>query len=151
MTVATELPKAMARFPTGVLVGDLLEEVGDADPAGLPEVEGRFEGGTDVVRVDVEVPDAVAADHHDRITDLSPGRLERLDAVVGQLEEVHHLVTEVANVAGAVADESVQVIPLPSVPLKNSLPPPAGAWKLLSTVGIGSPSTTCNAESSNSR
>ena len=40
---------------------DLLEQVGDPDLLGAAGVDGRLDGGADVVGVDVAVPDAVAA------------------------------------------------------------------------------------------
>ena len=59
----------------GVLVGDLLEQVGDPDllrPAA--EVERHLDRGADVVGVDVAVPQPVAADDHDRVADRAPRR-----------------------------------------------------------------------------
>ena len=55
-------------------------------------------GGADVVGVDVAVPDAVAADDHDRVADARPHVLERGDGLVRRLEEVHDLVAQVADV-----------------------------------------------------
>ena len=80
---------------------DLLEEVGDADLLRPTGVDGGLDGGPDVVGVDVAVPDAVATDHDDGIPDAGPHVLERRDRLVGCLEEVHHLVAEVADTVGA--------------------------------------------------
>jgi hypothetical protein len=83
----------------GVLLGDLLEQVGHPDllrPA--TEVERDLDGGADVVGVDVAVPQAVAADDDDRVADRSPPLLEGLDARRRQVEEVHDLVALLAHV-----------------------------------------------------
>ena len=58
---------------------DLLEQVGDPDVAGPAGVDGGLDRGADVVGVDVAVPDAVAADDHDRVADAGPHVLERGD------------------------------------------------------------------------
>ena len=50
---------------------DLLVEVGDADVGGTPDRDAGLDGGADVVGVHVAVPDAVAADHHDRVAEVS--------------------------------------------------------------------------------
>ena len=81
-----------------VLVGDLLEQVGHADPARpAVEVERRLDRRADVVGVDVAVPGALAADDHDRVADRSPALLEIADPRVVELEEVHHLVPHLAG------------------------------------------------------
>ena len=65
---------------------------------GRPQSMAASIGGADVVGVDVAVPDAVAADHHDRVADAGPHVLERRDGLVGRLEEVHDLVAQVGEV-----------------------------------------------------
>jgi hypothetical protein len=77
------------------LLFDLLVQVGDPDVPGPAGVEGRFDGGADVVGMDVAVPQTLAADHHDRIADPGPDLLEGGHGGVGRVEEVHHLVAQV--------------------------------------------------------
>ena len=67
---------------------------------GRPQSRAASIGGADVVGVDVAVPDAVAADHDDRVADAGPHVLERGDGVVVGLEEVHDLVAQVAVARG---------------------------------------------------
>ena len=87
----------------GVLGRHLLEQVGDADLLRPPvERERDLDRGTDVVGVDVAVPEPVAADHDDRVADLAPTVLEGVDPLVGEVEEVHHLVALLADVEPAV-------------------------------------------------
>ncbi len=62
---------------------------------GPPGIERRLDRGADVVGVDVAVPQALAADDDDRVADAGPHVLEGGDRVVGRVEEVHDLVTEV--------------------------------------------------------
>ncbi len=44
------------------------------------------------------VPQAVTTHDHDRPADGSPALLERLDQLVCKIEEVHHLVSQFADV-----------------------------------------------------
>ena len=46
----------------------------------------------------VAVPEPVASDDDDRVTDLAPRLLEGPDVVVDEIEEVHHLVALLADV-----------------------------------------------------
>ena len=64
--------------PSGLRRGciHLLEEVGDADVARTTDRDAGLDGGADVVGVHVAVPQAVAADHHDRVAEAAPRRLE---------------------------------------------------------------------------
>ena len=48
--------------------------------------------------VHVTVPETVAAHDDDRVADRSPAVLELVDPLVGQVEEVHHLVALLADV-----------------------------------------------------
>ena len=64
------------------LLLDLLEQVGHPDLAGAAAVQGGLDGVADVVGVDVAVPEAVAADDHDRVADAGPHVLERRDGRV---------------------------------------------------------------------
>ena len=82
------------------LLFDLLGQVGHPDLARPPGVEARFDGGPDVVGVDVAVPEAVPADHHDGVADPGPDFLEGGDGVVGRVEQVHDLVAQVARRRG---------------------------------------------------
>ena len=82
------------RLPHPALLLDLLPEVGDPDLAGPAGLEGGLDGGTDVVGVDVAVPQAVAADDDDRVAEPGPHLAERRDGLVGRLEEVHDLVAQ---------------------------------------------------------
>ena len=90
---------AMRRLAVGVLLGDLLEQVGHPDLLrATVEVERDLDRRADVVRVDVAVPEAVAADDDDRVADRTPALLERLDPVVDEIHEVHDLVPLLADV-----------------------------------------------------
>ena len=90
-------------FAAGVLGGDLLEQVGDADlERTAVEVERRLDRRSDVVRVDVAVPRPVAADDDDRVADRPPPLLERLDVRIVEVAEEHHLVALLADVQLAV-------------------------------------------------
>ena len=90
------------RFTLGLVAADLLahpglflgllEQVGDADPVGSPDGDAGLDSCADVVRVDMAVPDAVAADDDDRIAEFSPGVLEARHGVVRCVEEEHDLV-----------------------------------------------------------
>ena len=82
-----------------VLLVDLFEEIAHTDrlrPSA--EVERHFDRRPDLVGVHVTVPESVAADHDDRVTDLAPAFLELADVLVGQVEEVHHLVALLADI-----------------------------------------------------
>ena len=76
---------------------DLLEKVGDPDVPRPSHVERGFDGRADLVGVDVAVPEAVAPDHDDRVTETSPDLLEHRNRLVGRFEEVHHLVAELGE------------------------------------------------------
>src|SRR5690606_6107098 len=67
-------------------------EIRDPDATRAPRLDPRFHGGSDVVGVDVAVPQPVFADHRHLVADGLPAPLERLEAVVLCLEEEHHLV-----------------------------------------------------------
>ena len=77
-----------------LLLLDLLEQVGDADLARAPGLDAGLDRATDVVGVDVAVPEAVATDDDDGVAERGPGPLERRDRRVLGLEQVHHLVAE---------------------------------------------------------
>src|SRR3546814_16620226 len=51
---------------------ELVEQVGDADLARPPDLDGGLDGGADVVGVDVAVEDAVAPADHDPVADPRP-------------------------------------------------------------------------------
>ncbi len=70
----------------------LLGEVGDLDPAGRTGPDAGLDRGTDVVDVDVHVPEALTADHDEGVAERCQGLAERRDGVVVGVEEVHHLV-----------------------------------------------------------
>ena len=74
------------------LLFDLLPQVGDPDAAGPARLQRRLDGGADVVGVDVAVPQALPAHHHDRVTQTGPDLAERRERLVGRLEQVHDLV-----------------------------------------------------------
>ena len=115
------------RLATACSLGDLLEQVGDADllrPS--VEVERDLDRGADVVGVDVAVPEPVAADDHDRVADLAPALLEGVDPVVGEVEEVHHLVALLADVEPAVGV---------GVPMRDGLE--LGGGRAVALVGLG--------------
>jgi hypothetical protein len=83
----------------GVFLVDLPEQIGDTDLLRTPiEVEGHLDRRTDVVGVDVAVPQSVAAYDDDRVPDRAPAGLELVDALVGEVHEVHHLVPLLAHV-----------------------------------------------------
>ena len=79
----------LGALPVG---GGLLGEVGHPHPVGPPGLDPGLEGRPDVVDVDVDVPEPVAADDDEGVAE----RRERLaqggDPVVVGVEEVHHLV-----------------------------------------------------------
>ena len=81
----------------------LLVQVGDADLGGTTGDDAGLDGGADVVRVHVAVPDAVATDDDDRVAEVAPGLLELRDRVVRHVEEVHHLVSQLGDVVATVA------------------------------------------------
>ena len=76
-----------------MLFVDLFKQIGDPNLFRSPaKVERNLDGRTDVIGVDVAVPDAVTAHHDDRIAQLSPSSLEVLDPRINKVEEIHHLV-----------------------------------------------------------
>ena len=91
---AGPLPDGARALTHPALLLHLLEQVGHPDGARPAGVEGRLDGRTDVIGVDVAVPQAVPADHHDGVPEAGPDLLERGDGLVGRLEQVHHLVAE---------------------------------------------------------
>ena len=61
------------RLPLGVLLVDLLEQIGHPDLARpTVEIERDLDRRADVVRVDVAVPQTVTADDDDRVADRRP-------------------------------------------------------------------------------
>ena len=74
------------------LLLDLLPQVGHPDAAGPAGLEGRLDGGADVVGVDVAVPQAFAAHHDDRVAQTRPHLPERRQGLVGRFQQVHDLV-----------------------------------------------------------
>ena len=72
--------------------GDLLGEVGDLDPARATGLDAGLDRGADVVDVDVDVPEALAADHDQRVAERRQRLAQRRDRVVVGVEQVHHLV-----------------------------------------------------------
>ena len=144
VTVATVAPTS-GGLALGVLGGDLLEQIGDADLARPPvAVEGGLDGGADVVGVDVAVPDPVAADDDDRVADLPPALLEVLDAVVGEVAEEHHLVS-IASTGLRFAS------PLSAASLRLAADARPGRASPRVASAAASPSTTCRAASRSSR
>ena len=96
-------PRAAARADPGerrglvatqLLLLDLLEQVGDPDVARPAGLDAGLDGAADVVGVHVAVPEAVAADDHDRVAERGPRLLERVDGRVVGVEQVHHLVAQ---------------------------------------------------------
>ena len=89
---------ASARLRGGL---DLLGEVGDPDPVRPAGGDAGLDRGADVVDVDVDVPQPLAADHDERVAERRQVALERSTAagVVG-VEEVHHLVRRAARAPG---------------------------------------------------
>ncbi len=88
------LPTVSAALADPPLLLDLLEQIGDTDGPGTADVERGLDRRTDLVGVDVAVPDAPTADDHDRVAETGPHLLEHRDGLVGSLEEVHHLVAQ---------------------------------------------------------
>ncbi len=61
------------RLTHGVLLGYLLEQIGDPDLLGTPvQLQRNFDRCADVVGVDVAVPQPVSTDDDDRVADLDP-------------------------------------------------------------------------------
>ena len=81
--------------------GDLLGEVGDPDPVRAPGGDAGLDGGADVVDVDVDVPQPLAADDDERVAERrrAPLRSAGIAVVVG-VEEVHHLVRRARRRSG---------------------------------------------------
>ena len=101
--VARPSQRRRPRFAAGVLGGDLLEQVGDADLERTPvEVEGCLDRRSDVVGVHVAVPHAVAADDDDRVADRPQPCFRASMFGVGEVTEEHHLVALLADVELAV-------------------------------------------------
>ena len=71
---------------------DLLGEVGDPDPVRATGLDPGLHRGADVVDVDVDVPQAVAADHDERVAERGQRPAQPRDRLVVGVEEVHHLV-----------------------------------------------------------
>ena len=61
-----------ARDPVGLVLLDLLVEVGDVDAGRRADRDAGLDRGPDVVGVHVAVPDAVAADDDDRVAERVP-------------------------------------------------------------------------------
>ena len=59
--------------------GDLLGEVGDPDPVRPTGGDAGLDRGAHVVDVDVDVPQPLAADHHERVTQRRQRGAERGD------------------------------------------------------------------------
>ena len=89
------------RLPDPTLLLDLLPQIGDSDLAGPARLHSGFDGGPDVVGVDVAVPHAVAADHDDGVPETGPQLTERRDRLIRRFEQVHDLVTEPGAVVTA--------------------------------------------------
>ena len=66
---------------------------------GRPGFDAGFDRATDVVGVDVAVPEPVATDDDDRVAERGPRLLERVDRRVLGFEQVHHLVPQRREVA----------------------------------------------------
>ena len=140
------LPTVPRRLADPALLFDLLEEVGDPDGAGPAGVERRLDGRADVIGVDVAVPQAVPADHHDRVAEAGPHLLERRDGLVGRLEQVHDLVAQAGQVGvGIVARRR------PRRPGASGLTGPKVTSGSSGGRGIGRPSSTESRASNSSR
>ena len=87
------------RLPYPPLLFDLLPEVGDPDAAGPAGLQGRLDGGADVVGVDVAVPQAFAAHHDDRVAQTRPHLAEGREGLVGRFQQVHDLVAQARRLA----------------------------------------------------
>ena len=81
---------------------EFFEQVGDPDLVRATNGDAGFDAAADVVAVDMAVPNAVAANDHDRVADLGPCRAELVDAVIVCVEEEHDLVPEVGDALLAV-------------------------------------------------
>ena len=104
VTCSTGAAPALGLLPDPRLLFALLHllvQVGDADLGGTTGDDAGLDGGADVVRVHVAVPDPVAADDDDRVAEVTPGLLELRDRVVGRVEEVHDLVAQLGDVVAS--------------------------------------------------
>ena len=77
---------------------------------GTTDGDAGLHGSTNVVGVDVAVPNAVAAHHDDGVPEGRPGLLEALHGFVRGIQEVHHLVLRAepgvtAVLVGVVVDQ----------------------------------------------
>ena len=93
-------PRRPGTLAHPALLLELLVEVGHPDTRRPAGVHPRLDGGADVVGVDVAVPQAIPAYDDDGVADARPDLLEVLHGVVGGMQEVHHLVAQVADRAG---------------------------------------------------
>ena len=83
------------------LLLDLLPQVGHPDAPGAAGLDSRFDGRTDVVGVDVKIPQAVSADDHDRIAQSGAHLTKRRDGLIGRFQEVHDLIAQSGGIAAA--------------------------------------------------
>ena len=84
--------------------GDLVGEVGHPDAVGPAGLDAGLDRGADVVDVDVDVPEAFAADDDEAVAEPGQRLLEHRDRGVLGVEEIHHLVGRaVGREVGAVA------------------------------------------------
>ncbi len=81
-----------------LLLFDLFEQVGDPDVARPARDDAGLDRGTDVVGVDVAVPQPLAADDDDGVTDGTPRALEPADRLILRVQQVHHLVPQTGDV-----------------------------------------------------
>jgi hypothetical protein len=80
--------------------GRLLAQVGDPDAVRASRDHPGLDRGTDVVGVDVDVPQPAAADHDDRVAELGERRAQHVGRGLLGVEQVHHLVGAAALVEG---------------------------------------------------
>ena len=73
-TATIRRPVALGGALAAPGLGDLLGEVGDPDPVRPPGVDAGLDRGADVVDVDVDVPQPVAADDDERVAERARAR-----------------------------------------------------------------------------
>ncbi|CAB4608633.1 unannotated protein [freshwater metagenome] len=82
------------RFAHPALLLEFVEKIRHADALRPSDLDGGFDRRTDVVGVDVAVPETVPADNNDRIAERRPHILETGNRFVGGVQEVHDFVAE---------------------------------------------------------
>ena len=106
LTAMMRRPDAALGRPCGAfpLQRDLLGEVGDPHAVGATGGDPGLDRRADVVDVDMDVPQSLTADDHQRVAERGERAPEAGDRVVLGVEQVHHLVRRPVRVEVGVLD-----------------------------------------------